>query len=294
MKSNSLKFVGLLLTVLLSARVGSVAQPRHEHGPGRPEVRAYVEANVLPVLRQQRQKLEPQLAAPDRAQLTAYRSQLEALKTRGQALRQSLRPEGGPPEETRPALTEAQREQVHQMRFEARHIMLKVVEMAQKYDGAIAKLAEEVQPQKEKWATEIKALVVRNTAPEQQEQLAHFAGRWHEHDGLRRFFRPAMFLLMNPDDAAPDHAERSLGTTSFYPNPAVAITQLEFEVRNAGPVSVDLLDSRGNKLRTLVAEANAEKGAHTQPLDLHDLPAGTYFFKITTKSSSETKRFVKE
>ena len=85
-----------------------------------------------------------------------------------------------------------------------------------------------------------------------------------------------------------------MGNTSFYPNPAAPTSQLDYEVKKTGPVTIDLLDKDGNKLRTLVSEASQEKGPQTQQLDLHDVPAGTYFYKITTKSGTQTKRFVKE
>ena len=80
----------------------------------------------------------------------------------------------------------------------------------------------------------------------------------------------------------------------MYPNPVIAASQLDYEVKEAGPVIVDLLDKDGKKLRTLVAKPSAAKGAHTQQLDLQNLPAGTYFYKVTTKSGTQTKRFVKE
>ncbi|MBF9222026.1 T9SS type A sorting domain-containing protein [Hymenobacter ruricola] len=298
MKRNALKAAGLALLLALAASGAGLAQPQHPRDgrPGHAEMKAYAQANVLPVLRQQRQKLEPQLAAEDRTQLAAYRTQLKVLEAKGKALRQSFRPAGTSAPGQRPELTEAQREQLHQLRSESRSIMLKVAEMAQKYDGAIAKLAEEVQPQREKWTTDLRAIAVKNAAPGQPEQMARFAGReGRGHRGGRHhgFFRPAKFLLMDPNaTAAP--AEPALGATSFYPNPAAATTQMEYDVRKAGPVTVDLLDKNGNKLRTLFSEAQASTGAHTQQLDLHDLPAGTYFYKITTKSGSENKRFVKE
>ncbi|MDB5234240.1 MAG: hypothetical protein JWR44_1233 [Hymenobacter sp.] len=296
MKANPLKSLALALLVLLSATIAGVARGGRHHGredhPARHEVQAYVATNVLPVLRQQRQKLEPQLTAADRAQLATYRTQLKDVKALGQALRNSLRPEGVA-KGTRPQLTPAQQQQVQTLHSEARSIMLNVGQMAQKYDAAITQLAQEVQPQKEKWATDIKAIVTKNATPEQQQRLAAMGGRMQGHGGMRRFFRPAMFLLMDPNaPAAP--AEQSIGATNFYPNPAAPTSQLEYEVKKAGSVTVDLLDSNGNKLRTLISEAQAEKGMHTQQLDLHDLPTGTYFYKITTKGGSETKRFVKE
>ena len=286
---------GLVLLLVLAATVAGLARrsPRANHSV-RHEIRAYVAANVLPVLRQQRQKLEPQLAAADRAQLATYRTQLKALKEQGRALRQAAAPAAGATPGTGAGLAAAQRQQAHQLRLQARSIMLNVAQMAQKYDGPISQLAQEVQPQKEKWTTDIEAIVAKNTTPEQQQKRAAMPGRQPERGSLRRFFRPAVFLLLDPNAPADVPGERGAGRSSFYPNPAAAATQLEYEVKKAGPVSVDLLDKDGHKLRTLLAETPQEKGSQRQQLDLSDLPAGTYFYKITTKSGTQTKRFVKE
>jgi hypothetical protein len=294
MKIPSLKTLGLLLLVSLStAGTGQAQGGRHPHEghPGGREVKTYFEASVLPVLRQQRQKLEAQLAADDRTQLATYRTQLQALKEKGRALRQSLMPADAL-QGQHPALTDAQREQFYQLHKETRTIMTNVAEMAQKYEQNITKLAEEVQPQKEKWATDIKAIVAKNATPEQQAHLAKFGGHLHGFGEMHRYFRPVMFMLMEP--ATAESTERTLGATSFYPNPATATSQLDYEVKKAGPVTVNLLDKNGNQLRTLLNEPNADKGVHTQPLNLSDLPAGTYYYQIITNGAKETKRFVKE
>ena len=295
MKSVTPRFLTLALAALLSTSVAGHAQSGqqhpHEDRPARREVAAYYQANVLPVVRQQRQKLEAQLSAPDRAQLATYRSQLKDVKTRGKALRQSLHP-AGTPAGTRPELTDAQRQQMQQLRTETRDIMQRVAQLAKQYEANIAQLAREVEPQKEKWAADMKAIVSKNATSEQQENTSHHGHRMHGDGQLRPYFRPVAFLLMEPGEAATTAS--SLGGTSFYPNPAGATSQLAFDVKKAGTVSVDLLDKNGSKLRTLVPAFQAEPGARTQQLDLHDLPAGTYFYKITTASGSETKRFVKE
>ncbi|HEX8326786.1 MAG TPA: T9SS type A sorting domain-containing protein [Hymenobacter sp.] len=298
MHTNTLKLFGLMLFAGLAPRAEAVAQAgqfRREDRPARREMRDYVQANVLPVVRQQRQKLEAQLAPADRAQLATYRTQLQTVRANGKALRQSLHP-AGTSKAPRPTLTEAQREQLQQLHAERRSILLKVAEMARKYDAPIQQLAQEVQPQKEKWAADMHAIVTKNATSEQRESLAQARGHRQGHHGLRRFFRPATFLLMNTTAASAPAGppEREVGSASFYPNPATATSNLEYEVKKAGPVTVDLLDKNGNKLRTLVAESQQEKGPHKQQIDLHDLPAGTYFYKITTNSGSETKRFIKE
>jgi hypothetical protein len=297
MKNIFAKFLTLILLIVLSVSITSLAQQARRQPQDRPmrrEIRAYFQANILPVLQQQRQKLEPQLSAEDRTQLATYRIQLKALKEQGQALRRSVVPEGTATPATRPTLTEALQKQAHDLRFQARGIMLNVAQMAQKYDVPIAQLTQEVAPQKEKWATDIKAIVAKNATPEQQQKLGAFQGRKHERGSLRRFFKPAMFLLLDPNAPAANKVEPGVSNTSFYPNPAAATSQLDYEVKKAGPVTIDLLDKDGNKLRTLLSAASQEKGPRTQQLDLHDVPAGTYFYKITTKGGTQTKRFVKE
>lgn len=299
MKSHLPKLLAVLVLLLLSASVASLARGGRHRGPNHPmrrEVKAYCQANVLPVLRQQRQKLEPQLAAADRAQLATWRSQLQGLKEQGRTLRQAAKPAEGSAPGPRPELTEAQREQAHQLRFQAQGIMLSVAEMARRYDGPLRKLTEELQPQKEKWAADIKDIVAKNAPLEQQQKMAGRQGRRHSEGpgSLRRYFKPAMFLLLDPNAPADGPDGRGFGSSSFYPNPAAATTQLEYEVKKAGPVRVDLLDKDGHQLRTLLPETAQDKGTHTQALNLGDLPAGTYFYKITTKNGIQTKRFVKE
>ena len=291
MKNALLKRLPLALLLLLATTVATLAHAALGHrfgpdGPLRREVRAYVQANVLPTLRQQRQKLETQLAPADQAQIVAYRAQLKDVLTQGKALRQSLLPEGSP---TRPTLTEAQKTQVQALRLQGKTIMLSVAQLALKYDANIQKLAQEIEPQKEQWTTDLKAIVAKSATPEQQAKLSRWQGFAARRSGLRKLFSPAAFLLLDPTAPVEDAAG-----TSLYPNPATATTQLQYEVKKAGPVAVDLLDGSGTTLRTLLPATRQEPGTYTQPLDLSDLPKGTYFYKITTKAGTETKRFVKE
>ncbi|WP_201986704.1 T9SS type A sorting domain-containing protein [Hymenobacter rubidus] len=309
MKASLPKQLALALLLMASAAGPTMARGGHPMHGGRPqnaEVQAYYQANVLPVLLQQRQKLELQLSAEDRAQLATYRAQLRTLKEQGETLRRSIHPGGGEPQAGfRPELTEAQHEQLHQLRSQTRTIMMSVGQMAQKYHDALAQLAQETQPQKEKWSADVQAIVAKSISQEQPHPV-EMAGRMPMHgpdhgpmhafrgqEAMPRFFRATSFLLLEPTAPA-STPEHSLSSTSFYPNPVTATSQFEYELKAAGPVTVDLLDKDGNKLRTLVAEANADKGTHTQQLILNDLPAGTYYYKVTTKGDSQTKRFVKE
>ncbi|SHJ74367.1 Por secretion system C-terminal sorting domain-containing protein [Hymenobacter daecheongensis DSM 21074] len=288
MKNTLLKTLALALLALLAhftTVVGQTPEPR----PARQQLQAYYQLNVLPVLRQQRQKLEAQLSTDDQSQLATYRAQLHAVRQRGHALRQSLR--SASPGTPRPALTEAQRQQHQQLRAESRRIMLNVAQLAQKHEAAIAQLLQEIRPQQDKWTADIQAIAAKSTPAGQPENAARPA-RMHHHGGLGGYMRPARFLLLNP--AAGSAAEPVSAGSTVFPNPAAATSQLSYVVKKAGPVTVEVLDGRGTVLRTLVAGETREKGPHTVSANVSELPAGTYFYKVTTRAGVETKRFVKQ
>lgn len=285
--------LALALSLLLGGSAVQAQNTQARQGaPARKELREYYQQNVLPVVRQQRQKLEAQLTTSDKAQLTLYRAQLKETRQKAKALRQSFRP-AGTPAGTRPELTDAQKQQLQQLRTETKAILQNVSQLAQKYEGDIAKLAQEVQPQKEKWQADTKAILARTATPEQQAKAGK--GKHQRHaGGMRRYFQPTSFLLLNPNAPTQTPTPTERGSVGVYPNPSVSTNQLEYEVKKAGPVTVELLDGRGNTLRTVAQEPKVEKGSHTLSVNVADLPVGTYYFKITTRSGAETKRFVKE
>ncbi|QJX47713.1 T9SS type A sorting domain-containing protein [Hymenobacter taeanensis] len=294
MQTTSCKSLGLLLVALLTSLSTWAQSGQNTQGQAKPTRRAvlaYVQQNVLPVVRQQRQKLEPQLSTSDKAQLAIYRTQLQELRQRGKALRQSFRT-AGTAQGTRPELTETQKQELQKLRTDQKALMQEVGKLGQKYEGDIARLAQEIQPQREKWSADLKNLVVQNAKPEQQERRKHLGGKIRHNNPTTQYFRPAMFLLMKAD--APATSATASAGSAVYPNPVAPTSQLEYEVKKAGPVTIDLLDSKGNTVRNVAREANKEKGTYTLPVSLSDLTNGTYYFKITTKGSAETKRFVKE
>jgi len=298
MKVTSFKtFLFFLLVLLLTTGyLNAFAQGRNRmpERPARKELRAYYTENVLPVVRAQRQKLETQLTTEDKTALNTYRAQLQANRERSKELLRSFRATA-PNQSGRPQLTDAQRQQLQQQRTDIRAVMLKVAALAQKYDTNIRQLSAEVEPQRTQWSTDTKAIMAKYTTPEQPEKLARFVGGRHGRvgDKLGHYFRPSTFLLMKPTAfAIPELATNA--AASVFPNPSSATTQLEYSVAKAGPVTVELLDNHGTTLRTLINQQSKEKGAHVLVTDLADLPSGTYYYKITTRTGSETKRFLKQ
>lgn len=289
MKATLLTSLAALL-LGLSTGLGSASAQTRLARPERAEIRAYYQAHVLPVVRQQRRRLDARLAAEDRTQLATYRAQLRDLRQRGQVLRQSW-PPADAPTGVRPALTDAQRQQAQQLRTDRRAIMLRVGELAQKYAAPIAQLRQEIQPRQDQWTADMQALAAKNAPPEPAEKPGQTDRRWHSGSfgGLGDATR---FLLLDPQiDAA---AELAMPASTVFPNPAATTNQLEYTVRKAGPVLVEILDGRGTVLRTIVRSEEQEKGLHTVAVGLEELPNGPYFYKITTRAGVETKRFVKQ
>ena len=297
MKKTTLRILAALLTVVSATVVGEAHEGHPQRGEASPihrELGSYVETKVLPVLQKQRQKLEIQLSAADRADLATCRTQLQDNRARSRALFESLL-SSATPHGIRPELSEEQRQQFQALRTENWEITQHVRQMAQKYADAIEPLMQEMQPQREQWANEMKAIVTKNAPVIHPEHQAHFIG--HRTNGLgalHHLFRPSAFLLREAQPLAVNATEVEPMSTGIYPNPVTPSSQLDYQMKAAGPVTVDLLDKNGNKLRTLLTESNAEKGSHTQQLNLSNLPAGTYYYKVTTQADSQTKRFVKE
>ena len=76
-----------------------------------------------------------------------------------------------------------------------------------------------------------------------------------------------------------------------YPNPFTATTTLAYNLAQEGPVRVEVYNTMGAKVQTLVV-ATQEAGYHEVTFDARALARGTYLFKVRTNESVTTKRLV--
>jgi subtilisin-like proprotein convertase family protein len=70
-----------------------------------------------------------------------------------------------------------------------------------------------------------------------------------------------------------------------FPNPAISTTTFPFRLTSADNIELVLHDIFGRKVRTL-AEGYFEEGMHWITGDLSGLPAGTYYYRLHTRSKS--------
>jgi photosystem II stability/assembly factor-like uncharacterized protein len=76
-----------------------------------------------------------------------------------------------------------------------------------------------------------------------------------------------------------------------YPNPFNPSTKIKFNVAGTGNVSIKVYDVMGKEIAELVNQ-NLTAGIYTADFDASALPSGTYFYRLTAGSFTETKKLV--
>ncbi|RSK32546.1 S8 family serine peptidase [Hymenobacter metallilatus] len=80
-------------------------------------------------------------------------------------------------------------------------------------------------------------------------------------------------------------------STVAYPNPFSGSTTISYSLDQAGPVSVEVYNTLGVKVRTLVA-GTEEAGLHQVRFDAGNMARGTYLFKVKSGAAVTTQRLV--
>lgn len=76
-----------------------------------------------------------------------------------------------------------------------------------------------------------------------------------------------------------------------YPNPFNSMTNVKWQMLNAGNVRIILYDILGKEVVTLVNEEQ-KPGVYEVKFDCSSLPSGIYFYKLQTENFTDTKRMV--
>ena len=76
-----------------------------------------------------------------------------------------------------------------------------------------------------------------------------------------------------------------------YPNPFNPITQIQYEMKSAGQVNMELFDIRGAKVRTIINEQKPA-GSYEFTFDGLQLSSGIYFYSMTANGFTKTRKLV--
>lgn len=75
-----------------------------------------------------------------------------------------------------------------------------------------------------------------------------------------------------------------------YPNPFSSSTSIGFEITETSPVSLDIYNLLGERVASLLNNEQRTTGSHEVRWRPDLLPNGTYFYKLTTNTSTITKQ----
>lgn len=303
--------------LLLLLSTGLFAQ---KHSPEmRQEMRTYLKTNVMPVLRAQRAKLEPQISEADRQLIGDIRQRQKALRQEALPAMQQLKTkrQSGQP------LTEADRAQLKGFKAKRDAVQTERTAVVQRYDAPITSLLNEIAPQRTQWEADLKAIAEKHGVQPgtggPRKGRGHGKGAKHGKHGkdgasIGKLFDKNAFLFMpvkankpttgaiNPGtyvededltDLVDEWAAEEEGEFSpqLSPNPANGSSKVSFNLSAPQLVTVSLTDDKGTILRQ-VFKGEKGRGEHAIEIDVKDLGTGTYYCLIETPTTRETKRLV--
>ncbi|MFK7969237.1 MAG: T9SS type A sorting domain-containing protein [Bacteroidia bacterium] len=311
MKKITISFLAMLLILT------STFAQKHQHK--NPEIhkaaRAYMKDNVLPVLKEQRQKLNAELSNSEQQALTQIRTELAALRKNGKAIRPEMKAKRKAGEAPSQADKDARRDHAKAQRL----LMNRAWAIADAHETSIYRLIDELAPRQQTWRDDLQKLredmkgdMPPPPAEDQQHNAkpgsdgqhhghmkGHHGGRRHGKMGpLSKLSKPVFFLLWDgekmPGKDGIEKGGRKGGDKAnrvvIAPNPASDQHEIRFVSQNAGSISITLLDYTGKPLKQ-VYQGKIVQGQNVLTLSVQNLEAGLYFYQMEGPDGDKAVRF---
>lgn len=258
-----------------------------DHDGLRKAMKAYHQENVLPVMKAQRAKLENKIEAEDKVVIAELREKFDNVQQRMEKQR------GERQERTRDGRNHKRGGDFKGFREDENPDKERLHGLVKKYDEAIEALFVELEPQQEKWHKDMKEIAEQYIPkPEMEEGHKAHPDRRH-HKPARKMMRKGHFLLLDPNAPAEitSPEEPALAEMIVYPNPATDTNTLQYQVKKAGQVRIELRTKGGNILKVLLNEFKDE-GEYSLDVNLSDLEGGIYFYTLVDQQGVTSKKVV--
>jgi len=92
-------------------------------------------------------------------------------------------------------------------------------------------------------------------------------------------------------DETPSGTPTEYNLSQNYPNPFNPTTKIKYSLRTTGQVKIELFNTIGQRVRTLVDEVKPA-GIHTLDVAVNNLPTGIYFYRIHAGDFKQTKKML--
>ena len=292
--------IGLIISM---AMMGTTvfAQKHHQGDKGMkkmsPEMKEYLNENILPVMKVQRIELDKKLSSDEKSRLDEIRGEMKAMRQQqGEKMKKVRMSEEKP--------TVEQRKEMREMLNKRHDMMNEVAIMAEAHDASISRLLDEVQPQMEQWRQDVMAMK-QNSKPDGNKK-GNINKDKHgkrpnngQHPGHGNMFgkhmSPNAFLLWDPDQPLPFFDEQGNLEDNLelnvYPNPASDKIQVSIQLAEEANVGLTIFNKDGNEVMAIASESVAS-GLYSKTLDVSGLTEGLYIIKANAGEKTAIGRLM--
>lgn len=245
---------------------------------GRKGAHKALKEKMKPILLEQRAKLEPKISEEDKVVIAQLR---EAVKVEMEERRKEMGERRKEMGERRKEMGKEERKAKREARKNS-PTHLKIIELVEKYSADIEPLLAEVKPQVEAMKQEMREERGKKEGGsrkgERRKNRAENGKR--EASGAHHKNRKyAHFLLLDSnaiEDQAPLTPNSVISEINVYPNPSQGLSQIEYELKEAGMVTIELRDKEGNLVET-IERANKRAGQHKTSINFSQYTVGIYY-----------------
>lgn len=254
------------------------------------ELEAYKEQNITPILLEQRAKLETELSATDKASIANLRNVFAEMKAEKKALRKKYKQEGKRPS----------REEMQQIKAEMKEKYADekatLTALAEKYATSLNILKEEIAPQIKQWKKESQEITEKYMSHDEKlnqgDKGEHrgrkgHGGKWGKYLQSKKAIHH--FILLDPMQSTVKSTGIATTNISIYPNPAINNSKIDYEVKDAGNIKIELCDENGSVIKVLLNEYK-DVGTYTLNASLSNLRDGIYYYILTDTQGIVTKK----
>ncbi len=247
---------------------------------------------VMPILLEQRAKLESKISATDKQRIAELRIEVDAKKEAKKAEMKARRADREKGE--RPSEEEiAERKAAHKAKREAMKndpLRLEVKALVEKYQSDIEPLLAEVEPELKAIKEEAKANFKEGRGGEGAKKGRKGKGKrkgkneWSEEEKAeykanKALRHQARFLLLDPNASVQVSESNLISDIKVYPNPSLGESQLEYTLKSAGEVTIELHDKSGNLLK-VVDNLQQTAGKHKTTINFSQYTTGIYYVVV--------------
>ncbi len=234
---------------------------------------------IKPLMLEQRAKLEANISAEDKiiiAELRAERKKRRAEHKAKKEARKKAFEKGAAPD--------FEKRRKHRMEREHNPSHKKLMALTEKYKASIESLFTEIEPQLKAIKEEAKA-ACKEDCPTEKKRTGK-KGFKEKHQTKKH----ARFLLLDPNksleekaDKRPRKSKSLISRVNVYPNPSQGISQIEYTLKEASMVTIELHDKEGNLIET-IEKVEQTAGLHKTTVNFNNYTLGIYYIILKDAS----------